>query len=213
MTARCVVVLLTEPAWAPPGVGMRQWREALAEDVVDLLSGLAEVDVLIAATAGDLPLAEAIRWPGTAVHALPGEHPRPVAALAAAQAAGYDQALVLPADLPDLPALLVGKLFRPLTSRAVVAAPVEPHGPGLIGLASRLPVPAWLVACDPDLAQVDVAHLRDAARGAAGAGQPAGLATAPGWHRQRGPEDLAFLDPDLEGWEATRLLLAGGPVR
>jgi len=32
----------------------------------------------------------------------------------------------------------------------------------------------------------------------------------PGWRRQRGPADLAALDPGLEGWEATRRLLLGG---
>ncbi len=213
MTARCVVVLLTGSTWAPPGVDAQRWRRALAEDVVDLLTGLAEVDVLIAAVAADLHLAEAVRWPGTVVLPLPGDRPRAVGALAAAQAAGYDQALVLPADLPDLPALLIGKLFRPLTSRSVVVAAVEPASPGLIGLASRLPAPAWLTAYDPDLEVVGVAQLRDAARTAAGTGQPAGLATAPGWHRLRGPDDLGYLDVDLEGWEATRLLLAGGPVR
>ncbi|MGA8116847.1 MAG: hypothetical protein WCA46_24695, partial [Actinocatenispora sp.] len=151
MTARCVVVLLTAPTWTPPGVDPARWRRALAEDVVDLLSTLADVDVAIAATAADAPLAEAIRWPGTTIHCLPGNEPRPVAALRAAASAGYDQALVLAADLPDLPALLVGKLFRPLTSRTVVAAPVLPDRPGMIGLASQLPVPAWLAEADPDL--------------------------------------------------------------
>ena len=31
----------------------------------------------------------------------------------------------------------------------------------------------------------------------------------PPWRRLRRREDLASLDPELEGWEATRALLAG----
>jgi hypothetical protein len=33
------------------------------------------------------------------------------------------------------------------------------------------------------------------------------VAGTPGWHRLRGPDDLARLDPGLEGWDATRNLL------
>jgi hypothetical protein len=41
---------------------------------------------------------------------------------------------------------------------------------------------------------------------------PALTDVAPGsaWHRLRGPDDLARLDPRLEGWEATRALLTRG---
>lgn len=203
MTARCVTVLLTVPPWTPPGVPAARWRHALAEDVVDLLSVLDDIDVAIAAAAEGVALAEAIRWPGMPVYRMPGPA-RPVAALAAAAADGYDQALVLAPDLPDLPALLIGKLFRPLTSRSVAAAPVLPDRPGMVGLASRLPVPEWLVDADPDLSRTGVDELR------AAAGQRARVAVAPGWHRLRGPDDLGLLDVALDGWDATRLLLGGG---
>ncbi len=33
------------------------------------------------------------------------------------------------------------------------------------------------------------------------------VAVAPDWHRLRTPADLARLDPGLEGWEETRVLL------
>jgi hypothetical protein len=201
-TRRCAVVLLTPVAWAPPGVDPAAWRHALAEDVVDLLTTLAEVDVALAAPPGTRALADAISWPRMPVYDLPT--PTPLAALAAAADDGYHQAVVLPADAPDLPALVLGKLFRPLTSRPVAAAPVENGGSGLVGLAASLPVAGWLAGHDPDLDVDSLATLRAAAR-AAGASGPA---AAPGWHRQRGPSDLAALDPDLEGWEATRALLS-----
>jgi hypothetical protein len=224
-TRRCAIVLLTPVRWTPPGVDTGRWRHALAEDVVDLLTALADVDVAIAAAPAARPLAEAIRWPRMPVYDVP--EPTPVAALAAA-AADYDQAVVLPPDVPDLPALILGKLFRPLTSRPVAAAPVDdppvadpagpvdppdPAGPaglvgqaGLVGLGARLPVAGWLADHDPGLDTATLAGLRAAAR-AAGASGPA---AAPGWHRLRAPADLAALDPGLEGWEATRALLTQG---
>ncbi|GIL28385.1 hypothetical protein [Actinocatenispora comari] len=211
MTERCVLVLLDPPGWAPPGVPAQAWRRALAEDVVDLLAPLAEVDVALAATAADRPLAEAIRWPTTPVYEIAAA--RPVAALAAAAQAGYRQAAVLPADLPDLPGLLIGKLFRALSDRAVAAAPRLPDRADLAALASRLPVPEWLVTADPALTGTDQAGLRAAGRTVPGAPPHGDVAACPGWHRLRGPADLARLDESLEGWEATRALLATGAVR
>jgi hypothetical protein len=32
---------------------------------------------------------------------------------------------------------------------------------------------------------------------------------APAWRRLRGPDDLATLDPAVEGWDTTRALLGG----
>ncbi len=240
MTRRCVVVLLGPVGWAPPGIEPARWRRVLAEDVVDLLSTLAEVDTAVAAGDPDTAaLAEEIRWPQMRVLSAG----RPVAVLRQAAALGYEQAAVVAPDVPDLPAMLLGKLLRPLTSRSTAAAPVSPAGPGLIGLASRLPVPAWLVDADPDLDRTSMAELQAAvqrARGAvltAGRTQPSGdpavampgsdravepdsrdepgqtariaVADCPGWHRLRGPADLERLDPQLEGWDATRALLAG----
>ena len=36
---------------------------------------------------------------------------------------------------------------------------------------------------------------------------PRMVATGPGWHRLRKPQDVARLDPGLEGWDNTRALL------
>ncbi|MFY1675341.1 hypothetical protein ACN27G_36320 [Plantactinospora sp. WMMB334] len=205
MTRRVIVVMLGAVAWAPPGADPARWRSALAEDVVDLVATLAEVEPAIAAAGADRPLADAIAWPGMPVYDLPaaraGEAPanRVGAALDAAARDGYDQAALLVADAPDLPGLILGKLFRPLTSRGVAVAPATNPGPGLLGLAARLPAPDWLPELDMDTA--DAALIRRAAP------RPAEVAVTPGWRRLRTPADLATLDPALEGWDATRVLL------
>jgi hypothetical protein len=193
-----VIALLTAVPWAPPGVDAGSWRRALAEDVVDLLAGLAAADAGIAAGSADRALAEAVAWPGMPVYEVPA--PSPYAALQAAAQEGYELAAVVPADAPDLPGLLVGKLLQPLTSRLAAVAPA--HGGGLIGLAARLPVPDWLPDVDLDAAAPE--QIRAAAP------RKAQVAVTPGWHRLRGPADLARLDPALEGWDTTRTLLSTG---
>ncbi|EWM67681.1 hypothetical protein MCBG_04814 [Micromonospora sp. M42] len=75
---------------------------------------------------------------------------------------------------------------------------------GLLGVAARLPVPAWLPALDLDTTAP--AEVRRAAP------SPGDVAVTAGWRRMRGPADLAALDPAVEGWEATRALLSGRPV-
>jgi hypothetical protein len=117
---------------------------------------------------------------------------------AAAAQDGYDQAALLAPDAPDLPGMLVGKLLRPLTSRPVSVAPALTGG--LLGLASVLPVPAWLPVLDLDATPPDV---RKAAP------EPGRVSVVTGWHRLTGPDALRHLDPGLEGWEATRALLGG----
>jgi hypothetical protein len=197
---RVVIALLTPVTWAPPGVDVAGWRRALAEDVVDLLSTLAAAEAAIAVAAHDRELAATVAWPGMAVYEL--ESPTPCAALRAAAKDGYGMGAVVAADAPDLPGLLVGKLLQPLTSRLAAVAPAS-NG-GLLGLASRLPLPDWLVEVD-----LDTGHPGDV-RGAAP--RAATVAVTPGWHRMRGPDDLARLDPALEGWETTRTLLTSGDL-
>lgn len=215
MVRRTVIALLVPVPWHPPRIDPVAWRTALAEDLVDLLATLNEVEPAIAASAADRSLAAAIAWPGMPVYEVPAA--TPAAAFAAAAADGYDQAAVLAADAPDLPGLLVGKLLRPLTTRTLAIAPAtalavpaaDPParpdgpggdpGPGLLGVASRLPAPDWLP--DLDLDQGSVPALR------AAADSRLQIAIAPGWRRLRGPADLSTLDPAVEGWDATRTLL------
>jgi hypothetical protein len=197
VTRRIVIALLAPPIWAPPGTDRARWRAALAEDVVDLIASLAAADAAVAVAEQDRDLAAAVVWPKMPVYVLGA--PAATPALAAAAADGYDQAAVLAADAPDLPAMLVGKLLQPLSTRVAAAAPA--HGGGLLGVAARLPVPEWFP--DLDLDGGSVADLQGAAP------RRALVAQAPGWHRLRGPDDLARLDPGLEGWPATRQLLGG----
>ncbi|GIJ10390.1 hypothetical protein ACFFMR_08450 [Micromonospora andamanensis] len=224
MARRVVVALLAPVAWAPPGVDPVDWRTALAEDVVDLLAMLNEVDTAVAVTRADRWLADAVIWPGTTVYEVAEPTPNAVfAALTGAResdgTAGtdrpsgavpggdpatserYEQVAVVAGDAPDLPGLTVGKLLRPLTSRPVAVAPAEGGLPGLLGVAARLPVPSWLPPLDMD------ATVPAAVRAAAP--RPGDLAVTPSWHRLRGPADLARLDPALDGWEHTRSLLSG----
>lgn len=192
---RLIVLCLTPPAWSPPGVDPHAWRSALAEDTVDLLATLAEVTPAVAAAPIDEALADAIVWPGMPVYRLPTLTTGTI--LAAAAADGYRQAAILAADAPDLPAMMIGKLLRPLSSRPLAVAPAVTGG--LLGLAATLPAPDWLP--DVDLA-VDPGVLRAAAP------RPGLVAVSPAWHRLDGPDGLSRLDPGLEGWEATRALLS-----
>ena len=177
---------------------MGAWRAALAEDVVDLLARLAQAEPAIAAVAGDLELAEAIAWPGMPIYEVPTATVRPV--LEAVAKDGYDQAAVVAADAADVPGMVLGKLLRPLSSKPVAVAP-NGVGGGLLGVATHLPPPEWLVDCDLDTASPTL--LRK------GAPQPSDVESTADWRRLRGPADLATLDMALEGWETTRALLGG----
>ncbi|WP_431943911.1 hypothetical protein [Micromonospora marina] len=212
MSRRVVVALLGPVTWSPPGIDPARWRTALAEDVVDLLATLNEVETAVAVTAPDRWLADDVVWPGTRVYEVSAPTPNAVfAALAAGnqaarqdEAVGYDQVAVVAADAPDVPGLTLGKLLRPLTTRPVAVAPVEGGGAGLLGVAARLPAPAWLPELDLDT--TEPAEVRRSAP------SPGDVAVTAGWRRMRGPADLAALDPAVEGWEATRALLSGRPV-
>lgn len=201
MAGRVVVLLLTGPravGGCPPGVTAADFARALAEDVADLLAGLAEVEPMIAAASDRRAEAEAVVWPGMAV--LPvAAGAGPVAVLAELAARGYATGAVVAPDAPDLPGMLIAKAFSGLTGAPVAAVPAA--GGGLVVLAGRLPPPPWLdVSLDaPDA----IERLRIAAP------RRRDVVVTPGWHRLRTPGDIAALDPGLEGWEATRALLAG----
>ena len=198
MIERVVVALLVPVPWSPPGIDLAAWRTALAEDVVDLLARLAQAQPAIAAVPADRALAEGIAWPGTRIYEVPTATVLP--ALQAAAKDGFDQAAVIAADAADVPGMILGKLLRPLESKPVAVAP-SGRGGGLLGVASHLPPPAWLA--DHDLDSASPMSLRRTAP------QPSDVESTPDWRRLRGPQDLATLDPALEGWENTRALLGG----
>ncbi|WP_425322700.1 hypothetical protein [Actinoplanes ianthinogenes] len=190
--------MLVPVPWSPPGVDLHAWRAALAEDVVDLLARLAQAEAAIAAAPQDRELAEEIAWPGMRIYEISQATVLP--ALAAAAADGFDQAAVIAADAPDVPGMILGKLLRPLDSKAVAVAPGGPSG-GLLGVATSLPAPAWLADHDLDTGSAQL--LRRTAPA------PGDVTSTPPWRRLRGPADLATLDVALEGWDNTRVLLGG----
>jgi glycosyltransferase A (GT-A) superfamily protein (DUF2064 family) len=198
VTRRVVVVPLDAPSWSPPGADLARWRRALAEDVVDLLATLAEVEPALAVAEADRAFAASVAWPGMRLYVLPDLSTHSI--MAAAEADGFDQVAIITADAPDLPGMLIAKLLRPLTTRPVAAAPATGEDTGLIGLASRLPAPAWLPQID--FSTATVAEIRAAAPAATDV-----IGTS-GWHRLRHPAALARLDPALEGWDATRAMLS-----
>jgi hypothetical protein len=196
------VCVLIPVAWTPPGLDPQAWRLGMAEDMLDVLAGLAEVTAAVAVGPGEEGLARQVGWPGLRGYALP--HLRAPAVCAAAVDDGYEQLVMLAPDAPDLPGLVLAKLLRPLSTRPLAVAPSTGTGGGLLGLATRLPAPDWLP--DASLDELDVTRLRAAAP------VPAQVAVSPGWHRLRSPADLDRLDPRLEGWDATRgLLIPGSP--
>jgi hypothetical protein len=199
---RLVAVLVTPQMGrgAPPGVDAGEFLLALAEDTYEIAAGLELVEPVILAAGMDgsqhaADLAD-IAWPGTKVISVPDA----ASAFDALRPYG-EEAVVLSGDAPDLPPLLIGKLFRELGRAPIAVCPSE--GGGAVAIAARLPFPEWASA---DLDDLDVvARLRGEAPGSRM------VATGPGWHRLRAPGDLARLDPGLEGWENTRALLSARP--
>ncbi|GAA1790292.1 hypothetical protein GCM10009682_10430 [Luedemannella flava] len=225
MTRRVAAAVLTPPTWTPPGIDPVAWRIALAEDLLDVLALMAEVEPAVVVPASEVWLRSEVGWPGLPWYAAasprlpdllravagPPVPPAPNPAGAPSAAAPLDQAApaggapdqvaLIAADAPDLPGLVIAKLLRPLTTRPFAAAPAVDGGPGLLGVASRLPAPDWLP--DAELDALDVLTVRRVAP------QLTDVVSTAGWHRLRGPEVLAALDPRLEGWDATRALLNG----
>jgi hypothetical protein len=165
-------VLVPTPPAPPPGVDPAAYRDALLADAFDVLDDLSGVTASVAA------------------------EPTPYDALLALHASGATIGAVTAGDAPDLPGLLVGKLFSACEDRPAGVLPA--NGGGLVGVASRLPPPGWLrsITLDSGLDEVHANAPRDA------------VVVGPGWHRLRAPEDVARLDPRLEGWERTRALLS-----
>lgn len=200
-----VAVLLGPAPVPPPGIDAAGYRRAVAGDVFDTVHNLATVQAALVAATSDEPLARELAWPGTPVHLLrtddAGSPAALVEALAALAGAGAELAAVVVADAPDLPGLLVGKLFSALEDAPCAVCPADDGT--LVGLSCVLPAPGWLrhsgVGLDTPGA-VAALHAAAPARS---------VVVGPGWHRLRAASDIARLDPGLEGWEATRALLSG----
>lgn len=177
---------------APPGVDPSAFARAcladtyeVAADLVDAASGLVgpeDVDELL--------------WPGSTRFVERG-----LADLLDGCAVLADEVVLVPADAPDLPGLVLAKQLKVLHRTDVAVAP-ERGGPGCVALGFRLPVAPWVPLDRLDL-DVDPRPLL-----AAAAPGPGLVETTPDWHRLRGPAAVHRLDPALEGWEETRALLS-----
>lgn len=212
MTDRFVAVLAPEArcAAAPPGIDPDEFGLALLEDTYEVAAGLELVRPALILPPLAPPTAEEITWPGTLV-VRPAPWPGQVAGTAALPAAldrfrelGAATAAVLAPDAPDLPPLMIGKLFRALSHAPAAACRAD--GGGLVALAVRLPMHGWLTEALQSI-DLDTPDAFEALRGAAP--RPGMIQSGPGWHRLRRPEDVGRLDPGLEGWENTRALLSG----
>lgn len=190
-------------------------RLAFCEDVYEVLAGLELLDAGVAVRAGhDRDAIVSLTWPGAPVVDLGSREPSmtnddggglgaAVAALAGLDRLGYEQGVVVSLDAPDLPGLLVGKLVRALGGADAAVCPAESGG--LVAVAARLPLASWVLDAGSAVGRSDaLAALRAAAP------TRAAFAVGPGWHRVRTPDDLARLDPGLEGWAATRALRSTG---
>ncbi|WP_240197170.1 DUF2064 domain-containing protein [Nonomuraea lactucae] len=192
MLTRLAAVLVRQSmaGAAPEGVDPGRWLEAVAEDTYEIVAGLEFVTPVLVTSVPDL---DEIVWPGTEVITIAEDD----SLRSIVRRMKGDQVVVIGADAPDLPPLLIGKLFRELGRAQVAVCPAE--GGGAVALACGLPMPGW---ADPDLDAPDpVAALRAQAPGSRM------VAAGPGWHRLRSGEDLGLLDPGLEGWESTRALI------
>ncbi len=206
MTRRCAALIWpgVASAAAPPGIDPVAYSGALFEDVAEVLQGLAGVDSLVVCGAGESAAVRDLVWPDVPVVEVADPGVR--AAAAVADERGYQLFAAVAIDAPDLPPLLLAKLFQALSRSAVaVAAAARPTGgeAGAVAVGMALPIPSWVPASvDLDRPTV-VADLRAAAP------DLTAIEVTPGWGRLRVPMDVSRLDPGLEGWEATRALLAG----
>lgn len=205
MTGRCAVLLVRgefrSPA-APQGVAEADFAGAMLTDVAEALHDLSGVDSLVVCDPEQESAVRALVWADVPVIA--GQPADLRAAVQAAAARGYTEAVIVAADAPDLPQMIIAKMFQALGSSAVAVAPA--HGGGTVAFGAALPAPAWL-ADWLGQADLDAQSLADAVRAAAP--RAGHIRVTPGWHRMREPADLQRLDHGLEGWDSTRALLAG----
>ncbi|MEU8225634.1 DUF2064 domain-containing protein [Kribbella sp. NPDC048915] len=193
-----VVVVPASGSWAPPGRDPEKWRLALAEDTYEVLAALDRVEVAVAVAGGDeaaVAELDELTWPGTPTYAV--DPTRPV--LHAVELAGPAAAVVAVSyDVPDLPGLLIGKLFRALSHADIAVTPSEDGS--LAAMGFQPPVADWLVELAPTFdTPLELLESHKPRRHA--------VAIGPGWHRLRSNADIARLDPGLEGWDATRSVL------
>jgi len=178
---------------APQGIDPDAFAAACLIDTYEVVADLIDIRSGIAGPAS----AAELLWPG-ALH-FPVEMTLP--AIAHQLADEVDELVAVPADLPDLPGLVIAKLFKVLHRTDIAIAP-EHGGPGCAAIGVSLPVADWIPDNAFDLDQNPFPRL------SAIAPRRSRCTLTPTWHRLRTPADVLRLDPGLEGWEETRALLA-----
>ena len=193
---RLVLVLARHDAAgaAPPGVDPAAFAQACLADTYEVASDLVGAR---SGLVGPAALDELL-WPGSL-----RLDDTDLATLLEACAAVADEVVLVPADVPDLPGLVLAKQLKVL-HRADVAVAPERDGPGCVALGFRLPVAGWLPLETLDL------DLDPRSTLAAAAPSADLVEVTPDWHRLRGPAGVHRLDPALEGWDETRALLSTG---
>jgi hypothetical protein len=181
-------------AGAPPGIDPASFAATCLADTYEVLADLIEVS---SGVAGDHAAIADLLWPG-AFHAGASS----VHQLATQIDGQFDELVVIPADVPDLPGLVVAKVFKALRRADVCVCPERGPAGGCVAIGVRVPWPSWL-RIELNLDQDPTEQLFAAAprRGL--------VAIGPDWHRLRSPTAIQGLDPGLEGWECTRALLSG----
>ena len=180
---------------APEGIDSSAFASACLLDSYEVVADLIGV---ASGIAGPGSVADML-WPG-ALH-LPTDIMVPTMAEQLSEVA--DELVVVPADLPDLPGLVLAKLFKVLHRTDIAIAP-EQGGDGCAAIGVSLPLADWIPHDAFDLDHNPFERLSAAAPG------KNRCTLAPAWHRLRAPNDIRRLDPGLEGWEETRALLAVG---
>ncbi|HEY9293638.1 MAG TPA: hypothetical protein VIP98_20360 [Microlunatus sp.] len=200
-TSRWVVVQSAYRAVAPPGIEAGQYGDACLTDSYEAIAAMSGIH---AGLAGDSAVLEEIRWPEDPVIKTDGRSARAVVERLTSD--DHDHAptelIMVPADLPDLPEMIIAKIAKALLRADVALAP-QNGGDGLAAAGVRLPWPAWLDR-DLDLDHDPYAELSDIAP------RRNLVVRTPGWHRMRSPESVHRLDPGLEGWDNVRMLLSTG---
>lgn len=176
---------------APPGIDPAAFAAAALADTYEVLADLVGVR---AGIVGPQAAAELL-WPGDLCWP-----DAPLRALADQASADFDELVLVPADVPDLPGLVLAKLFKVLHRVDAAVAP-ERGGSGAAAVGFHLPLADWVPEVDLD--DDPYGRLQQAAP------RRSCCVTGPDWHRLRTPTAVHRLDPGLEGWEETRALLSG----
>ncbi len=192
---RIALTIASYAAVPPPGTDPDAFAAAALADTYEVLAGLEGITSGIAGSDAHRELL----WPDSVLRPDSG-----VRGLADGATGDFDALVLVPADVPDLPPLVVAKVFKALVRADLCLAPAR-NGGGLAALGLQLPWPDWL----PDDLDLDEDPYPELARRVPDRRL---LTRAPDWHRLRSPADTNRLDPGLEGWEETRAVLSGRPL-